>query len=60
VRLGVVLGRFAAVMRGMRGMTMRRVRVVSALLVVAVIVMLGRFAMMVGGILMMFRGGTMM
>lgn len=41
-------------------MTMRRVRVVGALLVVAVIVMLGRFAMMVGGILMMFRGGTMM
>jgi hypothetical protein len=61
VMLGVVLVRLARVMGGVRGMAMRGVRVVTGLLVIVVLVMGGRLAMVLGGMLVMFgRGGMVL
>ena len=43
-----------------RRMAVGGMRVMRGLLVVAVIVMLGGFAMMMGGVLVVLRGGAMM
>jgi hypothetical protein len=58
--LGVVLARLGGVVVGVRGVAMRRVRVMTGLLVALVFVMLGRFAMVLGGELMMLGGFAMM
>jgi hypothetical protein len=58
--LGVVLARLGGVVVGVRGVAMRRVRVMTGLLVALVFVMLGRFAMVFGGELMMLGGFAMM
>ena len=61
VMLGVVLARFARVMSGVRGMAVRGVRVVTGLLVIVVLVMGGRLAMVLGGMLVMLgRGGVVL
>jgi hypothetical protein len=60
VMLGVVLARFAGVMGGVRGMTVRRMRMVAGFLVAVGLVVLGRFAMMLGGMLVVLGRGLMM
>jgi hypothetical protein len=60
VLLGVMLGGFAAVVGCVRRMAVGGMRVMRGFLVVAVIVMLGRFAMMMSGVLVMFCGAAMM
>ena len=55
-----MLGRFAAVMGRVRCMAMGGMGVMRGFLVVAVFVMLGGFAIMMGGVLVVFRGGAMM
>ena len=58
--LGVVLARFAGVMRGMRRVAMRRMCMVGGFFVSIRFVVLGRFAMMLCSFLVMVCGGTMM
>src|ERR1700704_5677115 len=53
VMLGVVLGGFVSVMGGVQAMGVRHMRVMSRLLVLTGIVVLGRLAVMVRGILVM-------
>lgn len=60
MRLGVVLGGFAAVMRCMCRMAMRAVRMMRGLLVIAVVVMLGGLPMVMGRVVVVLRGGAMM
>jgi hypothetical protein len=57
VVLGVVLGGFMPMMGRMQSMSVGHVSVMSSLLVIAGFIMLGRLAMMVGGALVVFRGG---
>jgi hypothetical protein len=57
--LGVMLARLAGVMGGVRGMAVRRMRMVAGLLVAVGLVVLGRFAMMLGGMLVMLGSGVM-
>ena len=60
VMLGVVLARLAGVMRGVRGMAVRRMGVVRGLLVGVGLVVLGRLAMMLGSMLVVLgRVGVM-
>ncbi len=56
----MVLGRFAAVMSGVRRVTMGRMSVVRGLLVLAFIVMLGGAAVMLGRIVVMLGRAAMM
>jgi hypothetical protein len=58
VMLGVLLGRLVGVMRGMQAMGMRNVGVMTGLFMLAVIIVLGCFAVMVGRALMMLHGGS--
>src|SRR4051812_29554964 len=58
--LGVMLARLASVVRGVCGMTMRRMGMVRGGLVRIRFVMLGCLAMMLGGMLVMFGCGVMM
>ena len=51
--LGVVLGGFVSVMGGVQAMGVRHMRVMSRLLMLTGIVMFGRLAVMVRGILVM-------
>jgi hypothetical protein len=60
VFLGVMLGGFAAVVGCVRRMAVGRMGVMGGFLVVAVIVMLGGFAMVVRGVVVVLRGGAMM
>lgn len=55
---GVVLCSFVAVMRRMQTMRVGNVRVMSGLFVIAAFVMLGCFAMVVGGILVVLGCGV--
>jgi len=56
---GVKLARLDVVMLRLRGVAVRRVRVMAGLLVVSGLVMLGRLAMMVSGLLVMLRSLAM-
>jgi hypothetical protein len=56
VLLGVVLGRFLGVMRGMGMMSLRYLGVVRGFFVIAGFVMLGSFPVMIGRVLMMIGG----
>jgi len=58
--LGVMLARLASVMGGVGGMAVRRMGVVRRFLVAVRLVVLGRFAMMLGGVLVMFGRGVVM
>jgi len=58
--LDVLFGGFACVMRGVGMMTMSNMSVMGGLLMVAGIVMAGRVVMVLGGVLVMFGGFTMM
>jgi hypothetical protein len=60
VVLGVKFSRFVAVMLGVEVVGMRDMRVVGGLLVVAVLVRLGGFAMMFCGVLVVLRGLVVM
>jgi hypothetical protein len=60
VMLGVMLARLAGMMGGVRGMAVRRVRVMCGLLVRVRFVMLGGLAMMLGGVLVMLGRGVVM
>jgi hypothetical protein len=60
VLFGVMLGGFATVVGRVRRMAVSGVGVMRGFLVVAVIVMLGGFAMMVCRVLVVFRGAPMM
>jgi hypothetical protein len=57
VVLGVVLGGLVPVMGRMQSVRVRDVGVMPGLLMIAGFIVLGRFPMMVGGALMVFRGG---
>jgi hypothetical protein len=57
VVFGVVLCGLVAVVGRMQSMRMRDVGVMAGLFMVASFIVLGRFAMMVGGALVVFRGG---
>lgn len=56
VLLGVVAARLGMVMRGVGGVTMRGMRVMGGLLVVAALVVLGGLAMMLRRLLVMLGG----
>jgi hypothetical protein len=58
--LGVMLARLAGVVGGVLRMAVRRMGVMTGLLVGVGFVMLGCFAMMLGGVLMMLGCGVMM
>jgi hypothetical protein len=58
--LGVMLARLAGVMSGMRRMTVRRMGVVGGLFGCVGVVMLGRLAMVLGGMLVMLGRGVVM
>jgi hypothetical protein len=58
--LGVMLARLAGVMGGVRGMAVRRMGVVGGLLVRVRFVVLGGFAMVFGGVLVMLGRGVVM
>jgi hypothetical protein len=60
VLFGVVLGGFATVVGRVRRMAVGGMRVMRSFLMIAVVVMLGGFAMMVGGVLVVFRGVAVM
>ena len=60
VVLGVMLARLAGMVSGMRRMAMRRMGVMTGLLVGVGLVMLGGFAMVLGGVLVMLGCGVMM
>jgi hypothetical protein len=60
VMLGVVLARFAGMVRGVRGMAMRGVRMVRGLLMAVGLVMLGRFAMVACCMFVMVGRGLVM
>jgi hypothetical protein len=60
VLLGVMLARLAGMMRGVRGMAVRRMSVVRGLLVRVRLVVLGGFAMVLGGVLVMLGRGVVM
>ena len=55
-----MLGGFAAVVGCVRRMAVGGMRMMRGFFVVAVIVMLGSFAMMMGGVFVVFCGGAMM
>lgn len=55
VLIGVVLCGFLRMLRCVQRVTVRDVGVVRALLMIPCIVVLGRFAVMFGGVLVMFR-----
>jgi hypothetical protein len=55
VLLGMLLGGFSGVMRGVMKMALGGVRVVSGGLVIAVLVVLGRFAVMASCVFMVLR-----
>ncbi len=59
VRLGVVLGRVLGMFQCVELMSVRDVRVVAGRDVIARLMVLRRFAMMVGGMLKMLRGFVM-
>jgi hypothetical protein len=56
VFLGVSFPRFLRMLSGMNGMPSRRVSMMGGFFMLPAVVMLGRFAVMAGGIRMMFRG----
>jgi hypothetical protein len=60
VVLGVMLARLAGMVGGMRRMAMRRMGVMTGLLVRVGLVMLGSLAMVLGGVLVMLGGGVVM
>jgi hypothetical protein len=60
VVLGVMLARLAGVVRGVGGMTVRRMGVVRGLLVGVRLVVLGGFAMVLGSVLVVLRRGVVM
>ena len=60
VRLGMMFGRFGAVMRGMRRVSVRGVGMVRGVLVIAVVMVLGGLVMMVRRLLMMLGCRAMM
>jgi hypothetical protein len=55
VMLGVLLCRLVGMMRGMQAVGMRHMGVMTGLFMLAALVVLGRFAVMVGRALMMLR-----
>jgi hypothetical protein len=60
VLFGVMLGGFAAVVGRVRRMAVGGMRVMRGFLVIAVVVVLGGFAMMMGGVFVVFRSGAVM
>jgi hypothetical protein len=58
--LSVMLARFAGMMGGVRGMAVRRMRVMRGLLVRVRLVVLGGLAMVLGGGLVMLGRGVVM
>jgi hypothetical protein len=58
--IGMVLGGLGGVVLGVQAVTVCCVSVVRALFVVALLVVLGRRAVVLGGMFMMFRGFVMM
>ncbi len=60
VMLGVMLARFAGMVRGMGGMAVSRMGMVRGGLMRIRLVMLGCLTMMLGGVLVMFGCGVMM
>jgi hypothetical protein len=57
--LGVVLARLAGMMGGVRGMAVRGVRMMAGFLGAVGFMVLGRFAMMLGGMLVVLGRGVM-
>ncbi len=60
MRLDMMLGGFAGMMIGLEAMTMRNVRVMARKMMLTLFVVLGGFAMMLGGLFVMVGGGLMM
>lgn len=58
--IGMVLGGLGGVVLGVQSVTVRCVSVVCAFFVVALLVVFGRCAMVLGGMFMMFRGFVVM
>jgi len=58
--IGMVLGCLGGVVLGVQTVTVRCVSVVRAFFVVALLVVFGRRAVVLGGVFMMFRGFVMM
>jgi hypothetical protein len=58
--IGMVLGGLGGVVLGVQTVTVCRVSVVRGFFVVAFLVVLGRCAVVLGGVFMMFRGFVMM
>jgi hypothetical protein len=60
MRLDVMLGSFVGVMIGLEAMAVRDVRVMAREVMLTLIVVLGSFTMMLGGLFVMVGSGLMM
>lgn len=58
--IGMLLGRFRSMVLGMQTMTVCHMGMVGALMVIAVLVMLGGGSMMFGGVIVVIRGFSVM